>query len=90
MFYHRNTHAFFISNTFISKVRLKWEKIKQNPTMRSNFCNLKTINFLHPHDHPKIIEDIFKKCKEQMIVLMRLNLIKMKWKIKKMDNIDTT
>ena len=50
--------------------------------MRSNFCNLKTINFLHPHDHPKIIEDIFKKCKEQMI-LMRLNLMKMKWKIKK-------
>ena len=57
-----NTHAFFISNTFISNARLKWEKhqAKLSKNLRLNFYYLKLVHFLHPRYHPKIIGDILK------------------------------
>ena len=52
-----------ISNTLISKARLKLaKKIKQklSNTLRLKFCYLKIIRFIHPRYHPKIIGDILK------------------------------
>ena len=58
-----DVHAFFISNAFISNVRLKFAKnqayAKQHP--RLNFYYLKIIQILHWRYHPKIIGHILKK-----------------------------
>ena len=53
---------FFISNTFISNTRLKFEKSKQelSNTLRLNVHCLKIISHLHPRCHPKIIGDARK------------------------------
>ena len=52
---------FFISNTFISNVRLKLTKNQRN-TLRLNFCYLKIVYPSHSCYHPKLIWDILKKC----------------------------
>ena len=41
-----------------------WQKIKQklSNTLMLNFHYLKFTLFLHPHEHPKILGDILKKC----------------------------
>ena len=82
-----STH-FFISNTFISNVRLKVAKIKQNlsNTLRLNFCYLKMIFFLHPHYHPKIIgviQGYYTKIKYVCLnEVIRLMTMKMRLKMK--------
>ena len=63
-------HTFFISNTFISKARLKLaKKITQMlcNTLRLEFCYLKIIYVLHPPHHPNILGHILKN--EQKITV---------------------
>ena len=59
-------HAFFISNTFISTVRMKLAKnqakTKQHP--EKEFCYLKIVRFVHPRSHAKIIRGILKMLKK--------------------------
>ena len=47
-----------------------WQKIKQklSNTPRLNFCYLKIICFLHPGNHPKII-DVLKNVKKKQVCL---------------------
>ena len=53
------TRSSYISNTFISKTRLKLGKNQANLSniLRLNFCYLKIIRFLHPRYHLKTIKD---------------------------------
>ena len=53
------TRSSYISNTFISKTRLKLAKNQANLSniLRLNFCYLNIIRFLHPRYHLKTIKD---------------------------------
>ena len=80
-------HAFFVSNTFISNARLKWQKIKQklSNTLRLNFRYLKIIRFFHPRYHPEIIEKVLKnvqKTTASVLINGVVWLITMKMRLK--------
>ena len=70
-------HAFFISNTFISNVKLKLAKnqanFKQHPQAELLLFE-NYLHSLHPRYHPKIIGHILKnkQKKTKLSVFMRL------------------
>ena len=82
-------HAFFISNTFISKARLKLSNSQQmlSNTLELNFCYLKVIHVLHANYHPKIMGHILKNKQKNKCVrvheIIRLIITKIKMKMKK-------
>ena len=78
---------FFISNTFISNVRLKLAKnqAKLGSNLRLNFGYLKIIDILHPCCHPKIIEHTLKNKQKNSCVCIHeiIPLIITKMKMRK-------
>ena len=81
----RKLHAFFISNTFISNVRLKLAKNEAkmlSNNLRLNVSYLKITHILHPRYHPKIIGHILKNKCVCIHRIIRLIIIKMKMKMK--------
>ena len=81
-------NGLFISNTFISKVRLKFAKSKQmlSITLKLDFCYLKIIHIINIPYHPKIIGHILKNKQNNKCVciheIIRLIIMKIKIKMK--------
>ena len=79
---------FFISNTFISKARLKLggkNQVMLRNTLRLNFCCFNIIHILHPRNHSKIIGHIPKNKQRNKCVCVDeiVRLIVMKMKVKR-------
>ena len=91
----QETHAFFISYTFISNARLKLAKnhaiAKQHS--KAELLTFEITRILHPFYQSRIIWNFLKdKQKNKCVcihVIIRLIIMKMKMKMKK-DHIDTT
>ena len=79
-----------IRNTWLKLAKIK---LKLSNTLRVNFFYLKSICYLHPSYHIKVIRHILKKRAKKQVCLFQwdyiINYKKMKIKITK-DHIDTT